>query len=137
MVKSSAKRTVLDIHGPQHVTQRALAHICKDIKDRGMVNATSRRTMHRHRNGFANQITPFGTLIQARKLKLRNGGCISLPFLHPAAMLWVCCRDRPEFKSVFNSMVKGQKLKLVVYADEIVPGRELLSYNDKKVWAVY
>ena len=34
-------------------------------------------------------------------------------------------------------MLKGQRLKLVVYADEIVPGRELLSYNDKKVWAVY
>ena len=127
MVKSNVKRTTLDIHGSHHVTQRALAHVCKDIKDRGMPTATSRRAMHRHRRGFANQHTPFGKLIQEKPLKLRTGGCISLPFLHPAAMLWICCRDCPEFKSLFGSVLKGQRLKLVVYTDEIVPGRELPS----------
>ena len=93
--------------------------------------------MHRHRIRFANQQTPFGKLIQERPVALRKGGCISLPFLHPAAMLWVCCRDRPEFRSVFSSVLNGQRLKLVVYCDEVTPGRELIAYNDKKVWAMY
>ena len=83
MVKSNAKRTVLNIHGSHHVTQRALAHICKDIKTHGMVAAASRRTMHRERTEFANQSTPFGKLIQELQLKTHKGGCISLPFLHP------------------------------------------------------
>ena len=82
MVKSNAKRTVLNIHGSHHVTQRALAHICKDIKTHGMVAAASRRTMHRERTEFANQSTPFGKLIQELQLKTHKGGCISLPFLH-------------------------------------------------------
>ena len=93
--------------------------------------------MHRHRTAFANQSTPCGKLIQERPLILKKGGCISLPFLHPVAMLWVCCRDCPEFTSLFSSVLKGQRLKLVVYSDEIVPGRELQSYNDKKVWTMY
>ena len=34
-------------------------------------------------------------------------------------------------------MLNGQRLKLAVYSDEVTPGRELLAYNDKKLWALY
>ena len=137
IAKHKGPRTVLDLRGQHHVTQRALAHICKDIQQHGMVEATSRRTIQRHRQEFARQITPFGKLIQERQLKLKTGGCISLPFLHPAAMLWVCCQECPEFTSFFSSVLKGQRLKLVVYSDEVTPGRELIKYNNKKFWALY
>ena len=120
------KRSVLDLRGTHHVTQRALSHICKDIRENGMVAATSRATIQRNRTKYANQITPFGKLFQTRSLKLKSGGCISLPFLHPAAMLWVCCQDCPEFKSLFSSVLNGQRLKLIVYSDEVTPGRELI-----------
>ena len=141
MVKDSAKhkspRSILDLRGKHHVTQRALAHICEDIRKHGMVPATSRTSIQRHRTEFANQITPFGKLIQERSLTLKKGGCISLPFLHPAAMLWVCCQDCPEFKSFFSSVLNGQRLKLTLYSDEVVPGRELIKYNNKKLWTLY
>ena len=52
-------------------------------------------------------------------------------------MLWVCCKDCPEFKSFFSSKLNGQRLKLVVYSDEVTPGRELLKYNRKKFWVFY
>ena len=117
MVKDSARhkgpRNVLDLRGSHHVTQRALAHICKDIKNNGMVGAASRRTMHRERTAFANQMTPFGKLIQPLHLKTHKGGWISIPFVQPAAMLWLCCQNCPEFKSFFRSVLKGQRLKLV------------------------
>ena len=136
MVKDRSRhngpRNVLDLRGSHHVTQRALAHIAKDIKERGMVQATSRTTRQRNRKKIANQVTPFGKLVQERSLKLKTGGCISLPFLHPAAMLWVCCQHCPEFKSFFSSVLNGQRLKLTVYADEVTPGRELIKYNGKK-----
>ena len=99
MVKTSKSRTVLNSHGPHHVTQRALAHICKDIKNNGMVGAASRRTMHRERTAFANQMIPLGKLIQGLQLKTNKGGWISIPFVQPAAMLWLCCQNCPEFKS--------------------------------------
>ena len=52
-------------------------------------------------------------------------------------MLWVCCKERPHFKSFFSSVLKGQQLKLAIYSDEVTPGRELLKYNDKKFWTLY
>ena len=33
-------------------------------------------------------------------------------------------------------MLNGQSLKLVVYSDEVATGREMLAYNDKKVWTL-
>ena len=135
--KPKRQRTILDLRGTHHVSQRALAHICGEIKTHGMVQAISRRTMLRTRRDFANRDTPFGKLIQERKLELKRGGCISLPFLHPAAMLWVCCEDCPEFKDFFSSVLRGQRLKVVMYTDEVTPGRELQAYNDKKLWVLY
>jgi len=83
------KRTVLDIRGKHYVSQRALSHICKDIKDKGMVKATSPPTMLRNRKALANRDTPFGKLIQERSLVTKKGGTVNIPFLHPEAMLWV------------------------------------------------
>ena len=114
MVKTSKSRTVLNSHGPHHVTQRALAHICKDIKDHGMVAAASRRTMHRHRTTFANQ--RHGKLTQELPLTTHKDGCISPPFLHPRLHQPPSCL---EFKSFFRSVLKGQRLKLAAYTDEI------------------
>ena len=135
MVKS--KRQVSDMRGKHHVTQRALSHICRDIKKHGMVQATSRTTMQRQRSDFAKRQTPFGTLIQERQFKLKNGRSIGIPLLHPMAMLWVCLNDCPQFKAFFSSVLKGQRLKIVEYADEVTPGRELVKFNDKKLWVFY
>ena len=35
-------------------------------------------------------------------------------------------------------MLEGQpRLRIVQYTDEVTPGRELISYNDKKIWVLY
>ena len=86
--KPKHKQTALDMRGKHHVSQRALSHICKDIKLKGMVKATSPRTMMRNRSALANRDTPIGKLIQERSLVTKKGGTIRIPFLHPAAMLW-------------------------------------------------
>ena len=106
--KPTRKRSVLEMRGKHYVSQKALSHICKDIKLNGMVKATSPRTMLRNRKALANQETPFGTLIQERALVTKKGGAIKIPFLHPAAMLWVCCQESNEFKMFFSSVLEGQ-----------------------------
>ena len=94
--------------------------------------------MQRDRNAFANRVTPWGTLIQRRPLRLKGStGCISPPFVHPAALLWVCCQECPEFKTFLLSVLHGKPLKIVMYSDEVTPGRELLAYNHKKLWVLY
>ena len=90
--KPKRKRTTLDMRGKHYVSQRALSHICTDIKAKGMVKATSPRTMMRNRSASTNRVTPFGKLIQERSLVTKKGGAIKIPFVHPAAMLWVCCQ---------------------------------------------
>ena len=136
--KPKRQRTVLDMRGEHHVSQRALSHICNDIKLNGMVKGTSPRTLLRNRRALLSRDTPFGKLIQERSLVTKKGGTISIPFLHPAAMLWACCQDCNEFKMFFSSVLEGQpRLKIVQYTDEVTPGRELLAYNDKKFWALY
>ena len=137
VAKPKPKQTVLDHRGDHYVSARALAHICKDIRLHGLAGATGRTTIRRNRSAFANRKTPFGKLIQERSLTLKNGGCISLPFLHPAAMLWVCCEDCPEFKEFFGSVLRGQRLQVAEYSDEVTPGRELIKYNGKKLWVLY
>ena len=131
--KPTRTRTALDLRGTHHVSQRALTHICKNIKLKGMVNAISPRTQRRNRSALANRVTPFGKLIQERNLVTKKGGKIRIPFLHPAAMLWICCEDRNEFKTFFSSVLEKQpRLRLVQYTDEVTPGRELLAYNEKR-----
>ena len=135
--KPKRKRCVLDVRGKHSVSQRALAHIINDLRTYGMVGASSRSTIQRNRRAFADRQTPFGTVIQRRKLKLNNGGCISPPFVHPAALLWVCCEECPEFKAFLLSVLHGHPLKIGMYSDEVTPGRELLAYNHKKLWVLY
>ena len=136
--KPKRKRTVLDMRGKHYVSQRGLSHICTDIKTKGMVKATSPRTMMRNRSASTNRLTPFCKLIQERSLVTKKGGAIKIPFVHPAAMLWVCCEESNEFKMFFSSVLEGQpRLKIAQYTDEVTPGRELVSYNDKKLWVLY
>ena len=52
-------------------------------------------------------------------------------------MLWACNEDCPEFKEFFSSVLKGQRLKIVLYSDEVTPGRELWAYDGKKFWVLY
>ena len=119
------QRTCLDLRGGHHVSARALVTVAKQIRLHGLPDAISRTTVHRQRAAFANRDTPFGKLVHERKLDLKKGGCISLPFLHPAAMLWMCCEQCPEIKEFFASVLQGQRLQIVEYAD------------DKKLWVRY
>ena len=138
VAKPKRKRTVLDMRGKHYVSQRGLSHICTDIKAKGMVKATSPRTMMRNRSASTNRLTPFGKLIQERSLVPKKGGTIKIPFVHPAAMLWVCCEESNEFKMFFSSVLEGQpRLRIAEYTDEVTPGRELVSYNDKNKRVLY
>ena len=67
-------------------------------------------------------------------------GTMDIPFQHPLAMLYICITDCSEFAKFFWDTVnrlQGKPLRVVEDSDEIVPGRELIAHNDKKVWAIY
>ena len=85
------QRTALGLRGSHHVIGRALATVARNIRLNGLPEATSRSTLHRQRVASVDIDTSFGKLIQERELVSKKGGTIRLPFLHPAAMLWVCC----------------------------------------------
>lgn len=140
---STAKRrktSVLDMRGAHHVTARALADVAKYVRENGLPDATSRSAVYRERKKAMDRITPFGPLVQMRPVPKKGGGTMDIPFQHPLAMLYICIKDSHEFATFFWDVVnrlQGKPLRLVEYSDEIVPGRELIAYNDKKVWALY
>ena len=132
--KPKRKRTVLDMRGKHYLSQRGLSHVCTNIKTHGMVKATSPRTMMRNRSASTNRVTPFGKLIQERSLVTKKGGTIKIPFVHPAAMLWVCCEESNEFKMFFSSVLEGQpQLRIAEYTDEVTQEGNSCRTTTKKI----
>ena len=131
------QRKALDLREHHYISARALATVAKHIKLNGLPDATSRSSLGRQRHDSVDIDTPFGKIIQLIDCKTKKGGTIKLPFLHPLAILWVACKYYPEFTSAFASILHGQRLKIIEYTDEVVPGRELIKNNDKQFWILY
>ena len=139
--KKKRKSNVLDMRGGHHITARALSDVAKYIRENGLPDATSRTTIYRERkSAIMDRITPFGPLVQMRPVVIKGGGTMDIPFQHPLAMLHVCLEECGEFAKVFWAKVNvlnNRPVRLAEYADEVVPGRELIAMNDKKAWALY
>ena len=131
------QRTGLDLRGSHYCSARALATIAREIRLHGLPASTSRTSLGRQRRATLAFDTPFGPIIQIKECAGNDGEVIRLPFQHPLAMLWAVCQQCPAFAILFASILSGQRLKIVEYTDEIVPGRELIKNNDKKIWILY
>jgi len=135
------KRKFNDMHlsGNHYVSARALEAVLQSIREHGLPESSSRSSIARQRTATANVSTPFGDVIQSFKVCGNKGGDVQLYCQHPLAMLWLVLRDSEHFKQSFDTMMAKQgttPIRIVVYSDEITPGRELVP-NDRKAWAVY
>ena len=124
-----------------HVTMSGLACVLAEVRDIGLPNAFSRRTQARARRSGAAVPTPYGPVMQTRKLLLTNGE-MDLPVQAPLPMLWAAAQRGPFGDLLAEALVRApatpaQPWHLILYSDEVTPGNALKPDNRRKMQCVY
>jgi hypothetical protein len=126
-----------------HVTASAMSQILKGIVDEGMPDLRSRNQMREATQGLMNEVTPHGPLLVELPLRKLDGTDHTDWAVNPMAFLFHAYRNDGSFRTLLDETVVREEmsadkpLRLVVYADEIVPGKELSHNNKRKQWAMY
>ena len=113
------------------VSQSGIEQLLQQVAQEGIPTAVSRRTQLRERKRLCATPTPFGPLIQELAV-----GDVALPFLHPAALLWLCCA-LPAFKDLIARAMQEGPSTLMIYSDGITPQDGLSKHDKRKLVAVY
>ena len=115
----------------------------EDVRDRGVPEAISARSMARARRDVAEQATPFGNLQQTCKFLDKQGTYIELPIQAPLAMLHFAAEYSPQFAKYITDAFRqrpssfDKPWEVVLYCDEVVCGNPLAHKQGRKVQGVY
>ena len=129
-----------------YVSQRALSQVLQELKELPEpISSSSRSSVKRSRDKLAaTRKTPFGLVIQKIKLKKENGkGEITVPYLHPAAMIAYAAEHCEPFSRFLHSRMEKiepsyeRPWSLTWYSDEVSPGNQLKHDNKRKVQVIY
>ena len=82
-----------------HVTRRGAESLLLDVREHGLPEVFSRRSLDRARRDTAELATPFGTLKQRCKFQKKDGAEIDLPIQAPLAMLHFAAEHSTKFAS--------------------------------------
>lgn len=127
-----------------YVSNAGLSSVLKHIRENGLPDADSRRSIKRARQSRANIETSYGPLIRSHTFALcEPAATLELNYVHPAAALSnaVCSSDTfAEF--MFSRLescpsTQDQHWGIVVYTDEVSPGNQLKGDNKRKVHTCY
>ena len=89
------------------------------------------------------QDTPYGTVHQKLRLQKSDGTEWCLEVQHPYAMLHVLAMERETVQKALRRLVRQfactqeDPLGLIIYNDEVTPGRSLAHQNLRKMYNVY
>ena len=125
-----------------HISQVALAAICKWSQDHGLPQIRRRDDVRGARDMLAQQHTPYGPLLVKRDLVLERGGVVTVELAHPCALLWVAAKT-PYFSALLKQTALDHPPSatdpwdLCLYHDEITPGNPLKPMSTKKLQGVY
>jgi len=135
---------VLLRRGPQ-VSQSALAHILKHVRDHGPPEVgTSRRNQYRERKKTIAVGTPYGTVLQNMELTLASGEPATTAVVHPFALLHRTVTECRPFLQLLRSRLRrypcsvARPWHLIIYFDEVTPTDPCSTKVDRhKVQAFY
>lgn len=122
-----------------HLTGSALASVLAEVREHGLPDHMSRRTIQRDRQRIVQADTPFGPLLQWQRCHTKSGQILELPVQHPFAFLWQAASTIETFKSHLISVLNANKnqLNLIMYCDEINAGRVTADVKTREIQAVY
>lgn len=134
------RRSLADLSRGSYASGRAIERLLADVRNHGIPEATSRRSLYRARKAEANLQTPYGPLVQSFVLPLSSGP-ETVAVQHPLGILHVVCAECPAFSSVLRDALQRQPpsgaapWRLVLYCDEI--GHNPLGRDNRKCEAIY
>ena len=140
MTEHSSKRPrVISFGRTSRLSRSALQAVLQQVLEEGLPDNFSRSTQERQVRRIATQQTSFGPLMQKTKVVLENGKMHDLWYIHPLGFIEVATRDLGMFNTFMRQTLDlhNNHVSLIVYNDEVDPGRELATRHARKIEAVY
>ena len=102
--KSSGSAALATLGRGKYVSQSALSAVLKEIRELPEIpSATSRSSVKRARDELAESYrTPYGNIVQELQLQKENGDHVTVPVLHPAALLYWAAQRCTAFATIFQ-----------------------------------
>lgn len=124
-----------------HVSVSALNRMLADIAEHGVPELQRRNSMREATKALIEADNPHGPHIVDLEMEMAGGGKCNVPAVNPFAYLYHAYRESTGCREFMNGVAAGCSLenpfRLIVYDEEIVPGRELPQHNKRKVWCMY
>ena len=131
--RKAARQSCLQSKLP-FISSNALSAMLKLAKTEELPDATSARSLRRCRDRDVAVETPYGSLHQQVKV-----GDTVVEVQHPLAMMYQVCKTSGDFAGLVKSLSCSptDPLRIIVYADEVLPGNPLAVTTERKLWVFY
>ena len=125
------------------LSQSALQGVLREIRDKGLPAASSRRSIKRAREDSVRVATSYGELFQTITIPLEDESTTDLEIISPAPFLAHAVKHCPAFakylmdKHAETPSSAERPWRIILYTDEVSPGNQLKVDNRRKVWVLY
>ena len=140
-MSSSSSNVFVATANRSFVSQSGLVAVLKAVKEHGVPDAISRRTVKRRRIDALPSQTPVGPLWTTIKLNCEENETMDVPVVNPYPLLYLMLERNDAFRQFFEEASAGQSvdnpLRVILYCDEILPGDQLKVTNMRKMVGWY
>jgi hypothetical protein len=124
-----------------HMSRNAMAELLKEVAEHGLPELHSRHHMAEAVSMLLDEDTEYGPLLVDLNLPMKNGTTEVHKAVNPLAFMCIAFRQgggfTREMSSIFRNVSYEKPLQLILYGDEVTPGKEIAHDNKRKVWMVY
>ena len=134
-----AKRLRLNKFGKESfATQRAISNLCETVRNEGLPEATSRKTLYRARKGLTQTKTPFGLIVETVDAPTKKQPMLKIGIQNPLAMLFYAALMSPTYSALLRATMEVQPSRpdspwsLILYQDGVDPSDGLAKNHSRK-----
>ena len=143
MTSSSCKKVFTTAHRHSYISHSGLIAALKSVKEHGLPESISRRTLKRARQEEIGENTPFGPLLTTIELDMTDGSTKQFPVVSPMALFWMVLQKCDSFRGWFLELLQSKPSnhsnlwRVALYNDEVLPGNPLKVSNERKIMGFY
>ena len=143
MAAGIAPPRISELRLTSFLSQSALQGVLREIRDKGLPAASSRRSIKRAREDSVRVATSYGELFQTITIPCEDESTTDLEIVSPAPFLAHAFKQCPAFSKYMmanhdeNHSSAERPWRIILYTDEVSPGNQLKVDNRRKVWVLY